>query len=305
MLGSEDKSSRMTQAFILGAGLGTRLRPLTDHVPKPLVPLFHRPLAAWTLDACKQVGATRFAVNTHHLPDVWKNFGDGEDVTFFHEPVLLETGGGLKNIEGWLEDGPLLVHNGDIFSTIPLKELMAAHHASGLPVTLAVRSTGDARHIALNHIGDRVTDIRAKLGKAEGTHVFTGIYCVSRVFLEMLEKDRIVSVIPAFLQLAAEGKLGAVVLDDGLWLDLGERKSYLAAHRELALAPEVHPEAKIDPTAVIEKSVIGPGAVVGAGARVSHSVVWAGQTILPGTSLDGCIVCSGNPVSGIHADSDL
>lgn len=295
----------MTQAFILGAGLGTRLKPLTDRLPKPLVPLFHRPLAAWTLDACRKAGISRFAINTHHLPGAWEDFGHSGDVTFFHEPVLLETGGGLKNIEDWMDDGPLLVHNGDIFSTLPLRELMAAHRASGLPVTLAVRSVGDARHIALNHIGDRVTDIRGKLGKLEGTHVFTGIYCINREFLGSLEKDRIVSVIPAFLDLAAEGKLGAIILDDGVWLDLGERNSYLAAHRELGLAPAIHPDAVVDRTAIITNSVIGPRAVIGANVKISDSVVWPDGNILPGASIGRCIVCSGNPVEGIHSDEDL
>lgn len=294
----------MTQAFILGAGLGTRLRPLTDHLPKPLVPLYQRPLAAWTVDACERAGIRRFAINTHHLPEAWENFGVGKDITLFHEPILLETGGGLKNIEGWMGDEPLLVHNGDIFSTLPLHKLIAAHKASGLPVTLAVRSFGDATHIALNHIEDRVTDIRAKLGKSEGTHVFTGIYCVSPAFLEMLPKGEKISVIPAFLQLAREGKLGAIVLDEGEWLDLGERDSYLDAHQRLALAEPIHESAVVD-GAKIERSVVGPGAIIGEGAEVIDSVIWPGGQVLPGARLEKCIVCSGEPVGGSHYNEDL
>ena len=294
----------MTQAFILGAGLGTRLRPLTDHLPKPLVPLHHRPLAAWTVEACERAGIRRFAVNTHHLPEAWEDFGAGMDLTFFHEPVLLETGGGLKNIQSWLRDEPLLVHNGDIFSTLPLHKLILAHQASGLPVTLAVRSFGEARHIALNHIEDRVTDIRAMLGKAEGTHVFSGIYCINPVFLEMLPKHEKISVIPAFLELAKEGKLGAIVLDEGEWLDLGERDSYLAAHRKLAPAGAVH-ESAVVTGARIERSVVGARAVIGEGAEVIDSVIWPGAQILPGAKLEKCIVCSGQPVSGTHLNKDL
>ena len=64
----------ITQAFILGAGLGTRLRPLTNVLPKPLVPLFHKPLAMWAVEACEAIGCKRFAVNTHHLPDKWDGF---------------------------------------------------------------------------------------------------------------------------------------------------------------------------------------------------------------------------------------
>ena len=111
------------------------------------MPLFHRPLAAWALDACESAGIRRFAINTHHLPETWNDFtalpeNRGRDITLFHEPVLLETGGGLKNIAPWINEQPLLVHNGDIFSTLPLDKLIAAHKASGLPVTLALRTEG-------------------------------------------------------------------------------------------------------------------------------------------------------------------
>ena len=193
----------LRQAFVLGAGLGTRLRPLTERLPKPLVPLFHRPLAEWALAACCGAGIQRFAVNTHHLPQAWENFGDavqpptrplagangtpalarswqGRELTLFHEPVLLETGGALKNIARWIGSESVLVHNADIFSTLPLERLIQAHADTGMPVTLALRSSGDAKHIALDASGSHCIDIRGRLGRGEGTHVFSGIYCVSR-----------------------------------------------------------------------------------------------------------------------------
>ena len=298
------------QAFILGAGLGTRLRPLTDHVPKPLVPLFHRPLAWWAFEACGKAGIDRFAVNTHHLPEMWDDFARlpdirDRDVTFFHEPELLETGGGLKNIASWIGDDPLLIHNGDVYSTLDLGKLIAAHEASGNPVTIAIRSEGEAKHIALDVSGTRVTDIRRKLGKEDGTHVFSGIYCVSPEFLGMLPPGEKVSVIPAFLELATAGKLGALVMDDGVWLDLGDRNSYLAAHRTLELGEPIHPDARISPDATVEDSVVGPGAVVEAGAVVRNSVLWAGSRVSSGAELDRCIVCSKRSVSGPHRGEDL
>lgn len=299
------KSRRVHNAFILGAGLGNRLRPLTDHLPKPLVPLFHRPLAQWTMEACRRAGIRRFAINTHHLPDAWRGFGGGRDVTLFNEPILLETGGGLKNIGPWIGSKPLLVHNGDIFSTLPIEKLIAAHEASGLPVTLAVRSHGIANHIALDVDGTRVKDIRNLLGQAEGTHVFSGIYCINAEFLELLPAGEKISVIPAFLELAKQGRLGAIVLNEGVWLDLGDRESYLLAHRELALAPSIHPEALVSPAAVVENSVIGAGAVIGTGAVVKDSVVWAGGRVGTDARLHSCIVCSGNEVRGVHKNSDL
>lgn len=268
----------ITQAFILGAGLGTRLRPLTDALPKPLVPLFHKPLAMWAVEACEAVGCKRFAINTHHLPEKWEGFGEGRDVSFFHEPVLLETGGGLKNIESWIGDGSLLIHNGDIFSSMDLRRLADAHESSGDEVTLALRPEGEAKHIALGADG-RVADIRAMLGIAEGSHVFSGIYCVKREFLARIPGGEKVSVIPFFLELIREGGLGAVVLDEGEWMDLGDVESYLAAHRDLHLQDPVHPEAVIAEGAIIENSVIGKGARIAAGARVVDSVVWPGACV--------------------------
>lgn len=294
----------MHKAFILGAGLGNRLRPLTERLPKPLVPLFHRPLAEWAMAACARAGIGEFAINTHHLPEAWENFGAENDVTLFHEPVLLETGGGLKNIAAWMGNDAVLVHNGDIFSTLPLEKLIAAHEASGLPVTLALRSEGVAKHIALDPSGTRVTDIRKLLGKAEGTHVFSGIYCVSPGFLDLIPAGEKISVIPAFLELAKSGQLGAIVLDKGVWLDLGDREAYLKAHRELDLGPAIHPLAMVD-GAIIERSVVGPGSVVEAGAVVRDSVIWQGGRVGGDALLDRCIVFSSEPVGGTHQNDDL
>ncbi len=291
------KSPRVIRkAFLPGAGLGTRLRPLTDLLPKPLVPLFHRPLIEWSLEACRAAGIEALAVNTHHLPEKWtiadweeaelcggngqptkKGSWQGLPLHLFHEPELLETGGGVKNVERWIAGENVLVHNGDIFSSLPLDRLLTAHEASGNPVTLALRSQGVAKHVALD--GERAIDIRGMLGRAEGTHVFSGIYCFTPELLELIPAGEKISVIPAFLELAKQGRLGAIVLDEGDWRDLGDSASYLAAHRELNLAPPVHPEAVIDSTATVERSVVGPGASIGAGAVVRDSVVWPGAVV--------------------------
>ena len=299
------------KAFLPGAGLGTRLRPLTDLLPKPLVPLFHRPLIEWAMESCRAAEIAEFAINKHHLPERWemgeggweidgpglpggnglpsrKGSWQGLPLNLFHEPELLETGGGVKNIEAWAAGENVLVHNGDIFSSLPLDRLIAAHVASGNPVTLALRSQGDAKHIALD--GALAIDIRGKLGRAEGTHVFSGIYCFTPELLELIPPREKISVIPAFLELAKQGRLGAIVLDDGDWRDLGDPAAYLAAHRELALAPAIHPGAVIDPTATIERSVIGPRAEIAGGAVVRDSVVWPGAKVGAGELVESRIV---------------
>lgn len=314
------------QAFILGAGLGTRLRPLTNHLPKPLVPLFHRSLAERAMDACAAAGIKRFAINTHHLPEAWIAASEprldalmhggngipakhrmlgGHAVSLFHEPELLDTGGGLSNINEWCRSKPMLVHNGDIFTTLPLQELIAAHESSPWPVTLALRSGGPAPHIAFDPMSRTVTDIRNKLGQGQGTHTFSGVYCVDPDFLASIPPREVVSVIPSFLELAAAGGLGAVVLDDGVWLDLGDRASYLAAHQSLDLTSPVHPDAEISPSASIEQCVIGADSVIGNQASLRNCVVWPGQQITEHAILESCIVCSGTPVSGRHLNEDV
>jgi NDP-sugar pyrophosphorylase family protein len=320
---------RVTKAFLLGAGLGTRLQPLTHRLPKPLVPFGAQPLIKHAWQACVALGCDDFAVNTHHLPQMWKDplWGwscadwqtlseqgengefveqgnlQGSSIRLFHEPLLLETGGGLRNIRAWMGDDTVLVHNGDIFSTMPLKKLEQAHRQTGLPVTLALRSQGSAKHIAYEE--GRVIDIRNMLGKAEGTHVFSGIYCMNAELLDYLPAQNVVSVIPAFLRLAELGKLGCVVIDEGAWFDLGDRVSYLQAHQQMMLGDAIHPSAIIAKDAVIERSYIGAGVVVGAGAIIRDSVLWQLNHVENAAYLQSCIGYSGNPITGTHHDADL
>src|SRR5512136_3068619 len=108
-------------AFILGAGLGMRLRPLTERCPKPLLPIGGRPVITYAMDHLLSIGVDRFIVNTHHCPEVFvEKFPDklwrGRPIIFRYEPVLLETAGGLKNIEDLIEEDEVIIcYNGDIF----------------------------------------------------------------------------------------------------------------------------------------------------------------------------------------------
>ena len=279
----------ITQAFILGAGLGTRLRPLTDVWPKPLVPLFHKPLAEWAVMACEAVGCTRFAINTHHFPEKWQGFGGRRNISFFYEPILLETGGGLKNIESWVNEGSLLIHNGDIFSSMDLQKLVTAHEQSGDEVTLALRTDGGEKRISLSEIG-RVEDVRSEILGLPGTHVFTGIYCVKKKFLKRLPLGEIIAVIPAFQELVREGGIGGVVLDEGEWMDLGDTPSYLKAHAVLALEEPVHTDAILGLGSEIQSSIVGKGARIGAGAVIRGSVVWPGANIPDGALIENQVI---------------
>jgi mannose-1-phosphate guanylyltransferase len=223
-------------AFLLGAGLGTRLRPLTDSLPKPLLPLGGRPLVTRAMDRLAAAGIRRFIINTHHLPDAWKaTFPTAEHggvpITFSHEPELLETGGGLAAIAPLLgeEDRDLLVWNGDILAEPDLAGLAADHREGGAEATLLVRPEGPNRNVRVDRDG-RVTDLRDRLGSADPAFQFTGICMVTAAFARGLPPDR-VSLVEHFLRrvAASPGSVRASLDQGAIWDDIGTPEAYAAA----------------------------------------------------------------------------
>ncbi len=215
-------------AFILGAGLGIRLRPLTEDCPKPLLPVGGRPMITYAMDHLLTAEVRRFIVNTHHLADAYKhafldNHWRAVPIIFRYEPVLLDTAGGLKNIEDLLKDDEdILVYNGDVISNLPLSRLLAAHEEGGAEVTLVLRSNEDPRQVTLNEHNE-VCDIRDTLGRKGKKCLFTGIYAVKRDFLNRLKQGRRESVITIFLEMIRDkpGAVAGVIIDEGLCHDAG------------------------------------------------------------------------------------
>jgi NDP-sugar pyrophosphorylase family protein len=225
---------KIKTAFILGAGLGLRLRPLTENVPKPLLPVGGRPIITYAMDHLIAAGIERFIVNTHHRPAAYQAaFPEWlyreRPIIFRHEPVLLDTGGGLKNIEDLIEqDEAVIVYNGDIISNISIEGLFAARERLGGEACLALRSSGHLLNVELGEDGV-ISDMRGLLGRRGARRCqFTGIYTVERRFLRRLVKDRIESVVPAFVRLLEIDPRGVTgtVLDDGCWCDIGSIEEY-------------------------------------------------------------------------------
>jgi mannose-1-phosphate guanylyltransferase len=231
--------------FILGAGLGTRLRPLTNNFPKPLLPVGGRPIITYAMDHLITVGIERFIINTHHCADVYqKIFPDhlwrGVPIVFRHEPVLLDTAGGIKNIEDLLDnDETILVYNGDTITDLPLQRLIDAHFTKQKEVTLALRSSGSPLNVNLNSRGE-ICDLRHTLGDPGimGS-LFTGIYVVEKRFLNRLEAGRKESVIPVFVEMIREkpGSVGGVLIDEGHCYDIGSVAEYEKINALLSESP--------------------------------------------------------------------
>jgi len=225
---------RFKTAFILGAGLGTRLRPLTEHCPKPLLPLGGRPVITYAMDHLLGAGVERFIVNTHHCPEAFlQKFPDrewkGAPIVFRHEPVLLDTAGGLKNIEDLLgDDESILCYNGDTIASFPLQKLLQLHEKKRPEATLALRSSGPLLNVSINGRGE-VCDLRDALKRpGEQRCLFTGIYTIEKSILRHIEAGKIETIVSTFLG-RITGNPGAVmgiVLDEGIWHDIGSVEAY-------------------------------------------------------------------------------
>jgi mannose-1-phosphate guanylyltransferase len=305
----------ISQAFVLGAGLGTRLKALTQNYrPKPLIPVANRPLITYAFDHLRTAGVSRFIVNTHWRAEAYgeafpQPVYDGLPIEFRHEwPEVLETAGGIKNVEDLLGDRPFWVYNGDILSTLPLAPAIKAHADSGNEVTLVLRSDDGPLQISFEPDDGVVLDIGRRLGSScEPHYLFTGIYLVNPSFLARIPPATKLSVVQVFCDMIRSGEpVGGVVIDDGKWFDLGTRDQYLDVHASLGNGPWIDPTARIACDARITgASAIGANAVVGAGAHVHNSLVWDRAEVAAGAALTRCIVASGQCAAGQLSEQDI
>jgi mannose-1-phosphate guanylyltransferase len=225
---------QINTAFILGAGLGTRLRPLTEKTPKPLLEISGRPIITFAMGHLRAVGIKRFIVNTHHCAEKYagafpENNWKGIPITFSHEPVLLDTAGGIKNIEDLItEDERIIVYNGDIITNMPIELLIRRHFELKTSVTLALRSAGPLLNVNVDESGF-VCDMRHIL-KNQGVKscLFAGIYIVEKSFLNRLQKGKIESIVSPLVEMIKENprSVGSVIIDDGKWYDVGTVEEY-------------------------------------------------------------------------------
>jgi NDP-sugar pyrophosphorylase family protein len=298
------------RAMIVAAGLGTRLRPLTDLRPKPAVPVRGLPLVAYPLALLAHAGVEEVTLNVHHHPDqliaAAQAFCPASlALRFSHEPTLLDTGGGIARVADFLrESDPCLLLGGDMVVDLDLRALVAAHLRSGRAVTAALRR--DARGREFGTIGvDRTGCIRRigrrfDLGGEVDSGVYTWVNVVSARAFDSLPRREVFSHLDHWWapELArGSDAFGAVVLEPDAcrWEPVGTPAEYLHVNFALPALSYLDADARARATGarLLPGLVIGAGAEIGAGARLERVVVWDGERVPAGASAREAVFAGG------------
>src|ERR687896_1321804 len=319
------------QALILAGGEGTRLRPLTTTVPKPVVPLVDRPFIAFMLDWLRAHDVHDVVMSCGHLASGVRNvLGDGSAygimLRYVEEPRPLGTGGALKYAASLLDDRFLML-NGDVLTDIDLSAQLAQHERTGAQATLALTPVEDPSNYGLVRTSDggEVTEFVEKPApdQIDTRNISAGIYVLERSVLELLEPEQPASIErDVFPRLVGEGLYAYV--GDGYWLDIGTPERYLEGTFDIlegtvrtgvadrmgdtyvCIEDGTRNDGRVIPSALVERdcsiapgariggrAVLETGVTVGADTTIERSVVLRGSRIGANCRLSGCIVAAG------------
>jgi NDP-sugar pyrophosphorylase family protein len=232
------------KAMILAAGLGSRLRPLTNTIPKPLLPIAGTPLIVWNLLLLKRHGFHDVIINLHHLgPMIEQALGNGSKyglrIYYSHEPVILGTGGALKQAESNFSGEPVLVLNGDTLFELDLEALCAYHQRRRAAATLVVRSDVDAARWGVVDVDaeERLVRITGR-GRTDAgetrPRMFAGVHILHPRLLRDVPKGKASSIIDAYVAAIQRGDLVAGYELTGYWSDVGTPERYAQAEHDAA-----------------------------------------------------------------------
>lgn len=302
------------QAVVLVGGRGTRLRPLTNTRPKPMLPVVNRPMVEHIVGHLARHGVTDVVLSLGYRPDAFAEaYPDGRcagvDLHYAVEPEPLDTAGAIRfaALDAGIGNERFLVVNGDILTDLDIGRLVAFHEAHGGEATITLQPVDDPSRYGVVPTDDagRVTAFVEKPapGEAPTNCINAGTYVFEPAVIDRIPAGRRVSiereVFPAMVE------AGALYAMDGdtYWIDTGTPAEYIQAHVDLIdgrrglPVPGLHADAKVDPAACVDRSALGPGVVVEAGARVTGSVVLPGARVGAGAVVDRSVLGEGAEVA--------
>ncbi|MGW3244192.1 sugar phosphate nucleotidyltransferase [Streptomyces sp. NPDC001070] len=311
----------MTEAILLVGGKGTRLRPLTVHTPKPMVPAAGVPFLTHQLARARAAGVEHIVLATSYLAEVFEpHFGDGSALglrlEYVTEDEPLGTGGAIRNVADRLDSAPgdpVLIFNGDILTGLDIAGLVATHRDSGADVSLHLTRVEDPRAFGLvpTNAAGRVTAFLEKPETPEEIvtdQINAGAYVFNRSVIDSIPTGRPVSVErETFPGLLADGAHLQGMVDSTYWLDLGTPHAFVRGSADLVLgrAPSPAVPGRCGERLVLEGArvaddakltggtAVSAGAVIGSGAVVEGSTVLAGAVVHPGAIVTDSLVGAG------------
>jgi mannose-1-phosphate guanylyltransferase len=300
------------KAMILAAGFATRLRPLTHSRPKVLIPIQNRPLLHWLVEFLWSAGAEEVIVNGHHLSDQlvdWVRRANFPIPVYLRvEKILLGTGGGIRNVADFWDERPFVVINGDILTSIDLREVYLKHQSSGAMATLVLKDEPRFNRVQMADDG-RILGFTGGPGKLLA---FTGITVLNPEILAVIPADIPMSIIDCYSQHIARGKrVMAHVAEEQYWRELGSLEGYFQAHQELfRLRRTPFPRLQVGGKPVVHKSArlgyntrldgmicIGQECELDRDVVIQESVIWDQVRVTAGCSIRRCIIGDGVVVS--------
>ncbi|MEV2194163.1 NDP-sugar synthase [Streptomyces phaeochromogenes] len=308
----------MTEAILLVGGKGTRLRPLTVHTPKPMVPAAGVPFLTHQLARARAAGVEHIVLATSYLAEVFEpHFGDGSSlglhIEYVTEEEPLGTGGAIRNVASRLRSGPddpVLIFNGDILTGLDIPALISTHRSSGADVSLHLTRVTDPRAYGLVPT-DSSGRVQAFLEKPQTPEeivtdqINAGAYVFRRSVIDAIPVGRPVSVErETFPELLASGAHLQGMVDSTYWLDLGTPSAFVRGSADLVLGRAPSPavpgrcgDRLVLPSATVASdakltggTVVGHGATVGEGARISGSAILDGAVIAPGAVITDSLI---------------
>ncbi|MDP8257769.1 MAG: NDP-sugar synthase [Candidatus Alcyoniella australis] len=316
------------RAMVLAAGLGTRLRPLTDLLPKPLAPLLNRPLIDWVLDDLESAGVTRCVINAHHLPELLSEQlaqRRGMQIEISRESQILGTGGGLLKARAALGSEPFIVQNSDCLLRPDYNRLYKFHCQSRALATLLImrhpqqRSYGEVR----TDVAGRVIDIAGLIGssvESAQSGMFVGVHVLSPQIFDHAPAGKTVFgvVRDLYVPLIKRGALIQAMLYEGEFVDVGTIEGFVVAnlwaleqidrlytraledHRSPQPGVYLHRSARIDPAAELRPPLlIGAQCTVEGNTRIGPRVVIGqGSAVEPGARIEHAVMLPQSRVPG-------